>query len=1030
LVDLVFHVPTHSPFIQQPTTADHQASINHLAYFEELRWRNTQNMPDSPPKRVTRSRAKAADTTTTKQTTVLLKPAKTPAKRKLRAEEEEIGAAQDFITSMTSKPTDIAKPVRSRSKRALTTAPSDTEDRGSQAKTSISEEKLLVAPRSTRGQARKPVVASELGSASEEQSQPKRATRARVVETSDKLDGLKRPVLAKKRVTFQVDPDKENREPNEERATKPPTPRKAIRASSATSLLKSKPIRRPAGRKSSTRATKLVQNSQESVQPLSPKKGNDNLNSIPKLQSENSIKPTSPTRSFIQSPAKRIGAVVKASPTKAQEDDLDEDPLAAGITVSPIKESIKFSFGSPAKRILSASSVAGIAASPLKLRLESVQKPPATAPVFKTSLFSSPAKRIAQTPTRSLKFTSRRPEPRTYNEADPFEIDPAQTQIPVFSFSRQVSPAKFISTKPLYTRDLSASPLKPLQSTSTAPTAPLEIVLTEPSASCDIEHEPDTGTMYEILNAMEVEEGTPTTMDSTLISVDTPLDDPATPVAFSLAPDPPRNMSGESSAMNPFAKALSGATGFWKSLASPTKFVAPGPSELSNDAFQLISPNSPCMEDSDEDESNHMQEDNISSPTLHFNRRGSVMNFVIPNRGDTVPEISSVDIKETESSDYEHQDIISMTPLVFRFGNMGLISPSKKGLGKPKRESILSPVPPAAFYGQRPDFGSDEPPAAQTSFFEEALEGMAAPLQLTPENVRLSLIPELSEDIESTQISILQEDSSYDTDDAKENDAPVNQFLLDSPIKQTMDVPAVTPKRFIVREFYTVQKVPLKPAADESPSKPILRRRGSISGPPVTQDHRTGLSRSSTVISYSPEKRASILSEDVFQNICEPLTPLKAATSTPAHQSVSRQTPSRTQPETPFNYQTSNILAGVVAYVDVHTAEGADASGVFVELLTQMGARCVKTWNWNGRAGEVSAISSPVKAFGLGGSEEGIRDPSFVGTPGGSGQGNGKPGSKVGITHVIFKDGGVRTLEKVREAGGIVSCVSAAWILE
>jgi hypothetical protein len=37
---------------------------------------------------------------------------------------------------------------------------------------------------------------------------------------------------------------------------------------------------------------------------------------------------------------------------------------------------------------------------------------------------------------------------------------------------------------------------------------------------------------------------------------------------------------------------------------------------------------------------------------------------------------------------------------------------------------------------------------------------------------------------------------------------------------------------------------------------------------------------------------------------------------------------------------------------------------------------------------------------------------------------------KVGITHVIYKDGGKRTLEKVRDAGGVVRCVGVGWVLE
>jgi hypothetical protein len=87
-------------------------------------------------------------------------------------------------------------------------------------------------------------------------------------------------------------------------------------------------------------------------------------------------------------------------------------------------------------------------------------------------------------------------------------------------------------------------------------------------------------------------------------------------------------------------------------------------------------------------------------------------------------------------------------------------------------------------------------------------------------------------------------------------------------------------------------------------------------------------------------------------------------------------------------------------YVDVHTTEGEDASGLFIEALQEMGARCVKNWSWNPRA----SLS-----------------PEETAEP--------KEG-RVGITHVVFKDGGVRTLEKVRAAAGLVKCVGVGWVLE
>lgn len=83
----------------------------------------------------------------------------------------------------------------------------------------------------------------------------------------------------------------------------------------------------------------------------------------------------------------------------------------------------------------------------------------------------------------------------------------------------------------------------------------------------------------------------------------------------------------------------------------------------------------------------------------------------------------------------------------------------------------------------------------------------------------------------------------------------------------------------------------------------------------------------------------------------------------------------------------SGPLHGVIAFVDVKTADGDEASAPFAELLRNLGARVVKQWNWNGEAVE-----------------------------------------KIGITHVIYKQGGARTLAKVKCAKGAVKCVGLGWI--
>lgn len=78
------------------------------------------------------------------------------------------------------------------------------------------------------------------------------------------------------------------------------------------------------------------------------------------------------------------------------------------------------------------------------------------------------------------------------------------------------------------------------------------------------------------------------------------------------------------------------------------------------------------------------------------------------------------------------------------------------------------------------------------------------------------------------------------------------------------------------------------------------------------------------------------------------------------------------------------ILSGAVFFLDVNSADGADAADIFIPLLTEMGATCVPRWQ----------------------------------------------NSLDGITHVLFKDGQKKTLEKVAASGGKIKCVNIGWPLE
>ncbi|KAI1632103.1 hypothetical protein F4809DRAFT_629357 [Biscogniauxia mediterranea] len=221
-----------------------------------------------------------------------------------------------------------------------------------------------------------------------------------------------------------------------------------------------------------------------------------------------------------------------------------------------------------------------------------------------------------------------------------------------------------------------------------------------------------------------------------------------------------------------------------------------------------------------------------------------------------------------------------------------------------------------------------------------------------------------------------------------ENAVPIDPALMEtSRGARSFSLAPETPMRpSAPKPFSTVSKVPLKPADDSTPRGARRRSAGPFRS---SMRRRSGLSKDTTVTSYVPIKDSSdmdMVDDDVNASEPPPVTPAKSdiwqAMGTPAR--------------TPRRDLNSSLLRGAVVFVDVHTSEGHDASTIFVDLLTQMGARCVKSWPWN-----------PTNAP--------------------NGESNA---SKIGITHVVYKDGGKRTLEKVRESGGVVQCVGVSWVLD
>lgn len=330
---------------------------------------------------------------------------------------------------------------------------------------------------------------------------------------------------------------------------------------------------------------------------------------------------------------------------------------------------------------------------------------------------------------------------------------------------------------------------------------------------------------------------------------------------------------------------------------------------------------------------------------------------------------------------------VGYTPLVAKFGAWSATSPVKRASSSNSQRVSEEPTAKPTFFEDEMSVRNTEDVEDFEAAIEAAIDADIAALidpvfedvpitdedmALVAEAQEMSLMaPEEVDEVLANQDGEDEDSLSEASQDyGDENQVPVDPAIIESHRQASPAVPPQTPARVpIAREFHTVSKVPLKPADDSTPS-PLKKRRHSVSRLPVSRP--SGVKRSATVISYTPTKK----DRD------------RSAPNTPSGDSDLWSTLG-TPPRSPHKHLDPALLRGAVVYVDVHTSEGADASSIFVDLLTQMGARCVKTWNWNSQET-----------------------------------------SRIGITHVVYKDGSKRTLERVRESNGVVQCVGVTWVLE
>lgn len=386
------------------------------------------------------------------------------------------------------------------------------------------------------------------------------------------------------------------------------------------------------------------------------------------------------------------------------------------------------------------------------------------------------------------------------------------------------------------------------------------------------------------------------------------------------------------------------------------------------------------------------------SPPVASPRRSFRMSFRDNHNEDTYSEYGSSPASRRQSTFSRRESVIpraqsdsaddTFSSLAAKLSAWKASSPEKTRKKTPER-SIFSPVVPSK---------------------------LATPRQSTTPRNRYSQIQTMRHSLaarHSLANSVVMDDGEPDTlsRQPSQESAAASEQVAAKPSKDditqteqeksnprlSMSITPVRLDRDPYRTVHTVSKVPLRPEGDESPIKYPRKRARSMS-----IDIELPIRAAPSRLKLVPKTRKSSASRSPSPSSKRsPLKEVEPEVRSPAPASSPAKTTSATPRKDPKVEE--QVLRGAVVFVDVHTTEGEDASGIFIELLTQMGAKCVKSWGWNPRASN---------------------------SPGADGTEPVNTSSKVGITHVVYKDGGVRTLEKVRQAGDLVRCVGVGWVLE
>ncbi|PKS12723.1 hypothetical protein jhhlp_000931 [Lomentospora prolificans] len=962
--------------------------------------------PQSPPKRMTRSRAAAKATDTSSKTTRIVTAAakakaassttttatrSTSTKRKTRADDNEheddieTSAAPAKTARPRGRPRKVvdSEPAVEAKAPALSTAARATRTRAKKA-TEPAEPTESEPPKPKRGRPRKVTTQEN----EEPKPEPVKTTRSRAASITTKA-------TVKKTVTFQ-EPEKENIDPGASSKQKADTKATAglrgrpVRKAATTATTTTKPASATATRATrAARATKATTSKAAEKLPLSPKKitqltapldypSEDELAAPEKTPlRKNPVRPP-PSSALVKSKKLELAAEERTLAINNASVEGSEPTLTMAL-VSPAKRPppspFKDTMKSPAKRsdavqLASASSA------------QQSVKANGTTP-FKASLLQSPAKRPPLSALKAMAPSSlARPEP-------------SAAATPSFRSSLLQSPAKRLP--------MSAMKLAPVQPDVNRTPATRPTILSTPGPASHAKPS-------ELLMDDEEADATPQDIQRTLFSQPPPSLKFPGRLSAVLPRDANPGLDLDMAAVDEVTEDdISLVTS--PSAKQNADTEASNVVDVENDSDDTIVDEDHEMSDVPEAaEEEEQQKEMPLSPTgtttppnsppknpFGYGLRQKDLN---PFQGlddesddeltssiQRKPSRSPVRYVNTPSAGSRRKSIapsatgVGFTPLAARFNAWSATSPVKPASTSSRSQSTPEQL------GTKPSFFEDEMSVRDPEDVEAAIEAaidadIAALIEPVFEDVPITeedmaLVTEAQEMslMEPEQIEEMLDNQHHDDslsedsqDYGDENQVPIDPAILEGQREMTTDVPPQTPARQVVREFHTVSKVPLKPADDSTPS-PLKKRRHSVSRLPVQRP--CGVKRSATVISYTPTRK-------------EQSTP-----KSPAAVDSDIWSTLGTPPRSPHKHLDPALLRGAVVYVDVHTSEGADASGIFVELLTQMGARCVKTWNWNSNES-----------------------------------------SRIGITHVVYKDGSKRTLERVRESNGVVQCVGVTWVLD